>query len=56
MPEDVVRADIGDVRPERAVLATRAYVGSFLDRWLRGHDDRLLDGPSALFPEMRFER
>nr|BEK63908.1 lipase [Kitasatospora purpeofusca] len=56
VPADAVRADIGDVRPERAVLATRAYVGSFLDRWLRGHDDRLLDGPSALFPEMRFER
>ncbi len=55
VPEEAVRGDIGDVRPERAVPATRAYVGSFLDRWLRGHDDHLLDGPSPRFPEMRFE-
>ncbi|WP_344335992.1 esterase, partial [Kitasatospora putterlickiae] len=52
---EALRGDIGDVRPERAVAATRAYVGSFFDRWLRGHDDHLLDGPSPLFPEMRFE-
>ncbi|MER6364875.1 esterase [Kitasatospora sp. NPDC001527] len=55
VPAEAVRGDIGDVRPERAVLATRAYVGSFFDRWLRGHDDHLLDGPSPRFPEMRFE-
>lgn len=53
---DVLRADVGDVRPERAVLATRAYVASFFDRWLRGHDDHLLDGPSPRFPEMGFAR
>ncbi|MFI9159497.1 alpha/beta hydrolase family protein [Kitasatospora aureofaciens] len=49
-------ADVGDVRPDRAVLATRSYVASFFDRWLRGHDDRLLDGPSPRFPEMLYER
>ncbi|MFD0401465.1 alpha/beta hydrolase family protein [Kitasatospora sp. NPDC127121] len=49
-------ADVGDIRPDRAVLATRSYVASFLDRWLRGHDDHLLDGPSARFPEMVYER
>ncbi|MEV7026329.1 esterase, partial [Kitasatospora sp. NPDC093558] len=48
--------DIGDVRPDRAVLATRSYVASFFDRWLRGHDDHLLDGPSPRFPEMVYER
>ncbi|WP_369185221.1 alpha/beta hydrolase family protein [Streptomyces sp. Y1] len=48
--------DIGDVRPDRAVSATRSYVASFLDRWLRGHDDHLLDGPSPRFPEMVYER
>ncbi|MFJ4187187.1 alpha/beta hydrolase family protein [Kitasatospora sp. NPDC089509] len=47
--------DIGDVRPDRAVLATRSYVASFFDRWLRGHDDHLLDGPSGRFPEMVHE-
>ncbi|MEV6977145.1 esterase [Kitasatospora sp. NPDC093806] len=51
---DAVRGDVGEIAPDRAVLATRAYVGSFLDRWLRGHDDHLLDGPSARFPEVRF--
>ncbi|MFD7451166.1 alpha/beta hydrolase family protein [Kitasatospora sp. NPDC059827] len=51
-----VSAAVGDVRPDRAVLATRSYVASFLDRWLRGHDDHLLDGPSPRFPEMRYER
>ncbi|MET8704523.1 alpha/beta hydrolase family protein [Kitasatospora sp. NPDC058032] len=56
VPEEAVRGDVGDVRPERAVLATRAYVGSFFDRWLRGHDDHLLDGPSPRFPEIRYER
>ncbi|MFE2106589.1 alpha/beta hydrolase family protein [Kitasatospora sp. NPDC059463] len=56
VPQEAVRGDIGDVRPERAVAATRAYVGSFFDRWLRGHDDHLLDGPSPRFPEVRFER
>ncbi|MGW2251177.1 alpha/beta hydrolase family protein [Kitasatospora sp. NPDC001660] len=48
--------DVGDVRPDRAVLATRSYVASFFDRWLRGHDDHLLDGPSPRFPEMVYER
>ncbi|MET8627015.1 esterase [Kitasatospora sp. NPDC004669] len=48
--------DVGDVRPDRAELATRSYVASFFDRWLRGHDDHLLDGPSARFPEMVYER
>ncbi|GAB7189062.1 esterase [Kitasatospora sp. Ki12] len=48
--------DVGDVRPDRAVLATRSYVASFFDRWLRGHDDHLLDGPSPRFPEMGYER
>ncbi|MGW1177363.1 alpha/beta hydrolase family protein [Kitasatospora sp. NPDC002543] len=48
--------DLGDVRPDRAVAATRSYVASFLDRWLRGHDDHLLDGPSPSFPEVVHER
>ncbi|MFI6154309.1 alpha/beta hydrolase family protein [Kitasatospora sp. NPDC051170] len=50
-----VREAVGDIRSDRAVLATRTYVAGFLDRWLRGHDDHLLDGPSARFPEMVYE-
>ncbi|MER7674308.1 esterase [Kitasatospora sp. NPDC096128] len=53
---DQLTQDVGDVRPDRAVLATRSYVASFFDRWLRGHDDHLLDGPSPRFPEMVYER
>ncbi|MFJ8623017.1 alpha/beta hydrolase family protein [Kitasatospora sp. NPDC093550] len=52
---DRLRADVGDIRPGRAELATRSYVASFFDRWLRGHDDHLLDGPSPRFPEMAYE-
>ncbi|MFJ6623431.1 alpha/beta hydrolase family protein [Kitasatospora sp. NPDC091335] len=51
-----LRRDVGDIRPGRAELATRSYVASFFDRWLRGQDDHLLDGPSARFPEMAYER
>ncbi|MGW4807983.1 alpha/beta hydrolase family protein [Kitasatospora sp. NPDC004272] len=51
-----LREDIGDLPPTRAEAATRAYVASFFDRWLRAHDDHLLDGPSARFPEMTYER
>lgn len=51
VPEDVVRDTIGTLPPDRAVAATRAYVTSFFDHWLRGRDDHLLDGPSARFPE-----
>lgn len=47
---------VGTVRPDRAAAASRAYVTSFFDRWLRSHDDRLLDGPSDRFPEMVFSR
>ncbi|MDH6708886.1 dienelactone hydrolase [Kitasatospora sp. MAA19] len=54
-PEQLGR-DVGDGRPDRAVLATRSYVASFFDRWLRGHDDHLLDGPSPRFPEMEYAR
>ncbi|MFH9349809.1 alpha/beta hydrolase family protein [Kitasatospora sp. NPDC017646] len=53
---DGLAADVGTIRPDRAELATRSYVASFFDRWLRGHDDHLLDGPSARFPEMTYER
>lgn len=56
VPWETVRKNVGTVDPQRAVAATRAYVASFLDRFLRGRDDHLLDGPSARFPEMRHAR
>lgn len=51
---DAVEREIGTVDPVRAVAAQRAYVASFFDRWLRGHDDHLLDGPSPCYPEVTF--
>ncbi|WP_058046600.1 alpha/beta hydrolase family protein [Streptomyces roseifaciens] len=55
LPEEALRQDVGTVRPERAVATTRAYVVAFFDRFLKGRDGRLLDGPSPRFPEMRFQ-
>ncbi|MEW1691631.1 alpha/beta hydrolase family protein [Streptomyces sp. NPDC091265] len=53
-PDGGLPAALGTVRPDRAAAASRAYVASFFGRWLRGHDDHLLDGPSDHFPEMVF--
>lgn len=53
-PGGGLTAAVGTVAPDRAAAATRTYVASFFGRWLRGHDDHLLDGPSARFPEMVF--
>lgn len=54
LPAAVVEHGIGTVDPGRALVAQRAYVVSFFDRWLRGRDDHLLDGPSPLYPEVAF--
>ncbi|OLF19150.1 hypothetical protein BU204_01910 [Actinophytocola xanthii] len=52
--QEVIESTIGTVDPARAVAALRAYVTSFFDRWLRGRDNHLLDGPSAHYPEVAF--
>ncbi|MEU4363842.1 hypothetical protein [Promicromonospora sp. NPDC023987] len=44
----------GTVSGARGVELTRAYVGAFLDRHLRGEGAPLLDGPTAAYPEMVF--
>ncbi|MEU3371185.1 hydrolase [Streptomyces sp. NPDC006660] len=49
-----VAANIGTVEPGRSVAAQEAYVSAFFDRWLRGQDRPLLDGPSERFPQVRF--
>ncbi|MFE9779617.1 alpha/beta hydrolase family protein [Streptomyces sp. NPDC005775] len=55
-PGGGLTAAVGTVRPDRAAASARTYVTSFFGRWLRGHDDHLLDGPSVRFPEMVFTR
>ncbi|MCX4669692.1 hydrolase [Streptomyces sp. NBC_01381] len=52
--QKVIEENMGKVAPARAVAAQRAYVVSFFDRWLRGDDDHLLDGPSGRYPEVEF--
>uniref|UniRef100_A0AAU2VE49 Hydrolase n=1 Tax=Streptomyces sp. NBC_00003 TaxID=2903608 RepID=A0AAU2VE49_9ACTN len=49
-----VAANIGTVEPKRSVAAQEACTAAFFDRWLRGQDRHLLDGPSARLPEVRF--
>ncbi|GHE55277.1 lipase [Streptomyces longispororuber] len=40
----------------RAAEITRAYIGAFFDRHLRGTDSPLLDGPAPAHPEVTFHR
>jgi len=54
IPQSTVTAKIGSIAPDRAVAAEEAYISAFFDRWLRGRDTHLLDGPSPDHPEMRF--
>ncbi|MEU9112174.1 hydrolase [Streptomyces sp. NPDC048483] len=54
LPRADVAKMIGTVRPGRAVVAQRADVSAFFDRWLRGQGSGLLDGPSSRCPEVRF--
>ncbi|MFD7663022.1 alpha/beta hydrolase family protein [Streptomyces sp. NPDC059788] len=56
LPRKTVGKLVGTVAPGRSVAAQRAYVTAFFDRWLRGRDSGLLDGPSDRFPEVRFVR
>ncbi|MGW0593816.1 alpha/beta hydrolase family protein [Streptosporangium sp. NPDC002607] len=41
-------------RSARELETTRAYVAAFMDRHLRERDQRLLDGPSGTYPEVKF--
>lgn len=54
LPPDTVTKALGTIAPTRAVAEQRAYLASFFDRWLRGTDDHLLDGPSAAYPDVEF--
>jgi len=45
---------IGTLDPARAVRIQQAYPLAFFDLHLRRRRQRLLDGPSEAFPEVRF--
>ncbi len=42
------------IDPLRAIRVSEAYLTAFLDEHLRGMPQRLLDGPSPRYPEVRF--
>lgn len=56
LPPDTTPAQYGTIKGDRALAATRAYLGAFFDRHLLNRPNRLLDGPSAAFPEVRFAK
>ncbi|TDC25162.1 alpha/beta hydrolase [Streptomyces sp. 8K308] len=53
---DQLGIPVQELAGDRADALTRAYVTAFLDHHLRGWHARLLDGPSACCPEVRFHR
>jgi dienelactone hydrolase len=56
LPAGTFDALVGTVDADRSIAAQRAYIAAFFDLHLRHRDDRLLDGPSRAFPEIRFVR
>lgn len=54
LPASVRTDAIGTIDPAEAIRTQETYVAAFFDRWLRGRDGRLLDGPSPDYPAMEF--
>jgi dienelactone hydrolase len=54
LPSTVRTKAIGTIDPAVAIRTQQAYTAAFFDRWLRGRDNRLLDGPSPDYPAMEF--
>ena len=50
-----VAAVLGTISPKTAVTDERAYIEAFFGKYLRHHDNHLLDGPSPRFPDISFE-
>lgn len=56
LQSSLVTREIGTVDPAGAVRAEKAYLAAFFDRFLRGQNNHLLDGPSPRYPEFTFVR
>jgi hypothetical protein len=54
LPRSFVTGDIGSIDPARAVHTEETFVAAFFDRWLRGGDGHVLDGPSPNLPDVTF--
>ncbi|WP_163552334.1 alpha/beta hydrolase family protein [Candidatus Frankia alpina] len=48
-----VQAPAQTLTGRQALAITRAYVGAFVERWLTGRAQPLLDGPSRTYPQVR---
>jgi predicted dienelactone hydrolase len=44
-----------EIDPVHSVNITRSYVRAFFDQYLKGQKRQLLDGPSANYPEVKFD-
>ena len=55
VPPDQVTSALGTISPKTAVTDERTYIRAFFDKYLRHHDNHLLDGPSPRFPDISFE-
>jgi dienelactone hydrolase len=47
---------VGTIGGERAIAVLRPFLNAYFDKYLRHHDNYLLDRPSACYPEVRFTR
>ncbi|MFB9236530.1 alpha/beta hydrolase family protein [Plantactinospora siamensis] len=54
LPDSFVTEAIGSIQPGRAVRTEETLVAAFFDRWLRGRDGHLLDGPSPRLRDVTF--
>ncbi|WP_238008515.1 acetylhydrolase [Dactylosporangium sp. AC04546] len=54
MSDEALRDWVGTIPPARAVRIQQAYPLAFFDQHLRHRRQRLLEGPSRAFPEVRF--
>ncbi len=54
-PVAALRSMLGTASPEEALRSVNAYLVAFFDKYMKGIDSPLLDGPSADFPNVEFE-
>jgi hypothetical protein len=54
LPDSFVTGVIGCIDVNRAVHTGQTLIAAFFDRWLRGRDGHVLDGPSPRFPDVTF--
>ena len=45
---------IGSIDPAHGEVITNTYLLAFFDRYLKGNDSGLLNGPSPAYPEVQF--